>query len=340
MAQPTNAYDRYDLNSTGDSVRESLSDVIYNIDPTETPFQSMCSQESSPSDYIEWQIDGYAAASTSNAHIDGDDHSGDALTDTKRLGNYHQISRKDLVVTRRADKLTKAGRKSELAYQLAKAGAELKRDMEAILTQPQPVTVGNSSTAPKTASLPAWIRTNVDLGATASAPTLSSTTYGYPNAAATNGTDRAVTEDELLALIKSAYTSGGNPSCIMVSPAVKQVISKYMFGSSARVATPYQDHKSNPRDGLTVAGAVDYYVSDFGTFEVIPNRFQRDDELFILQKDMWAISFIDKMKTVDIAKSGDSEKRLILCDYALKSKQEAANAMMTDIDEAAAMTAS
>ena len=36
MAQPTNTFDTYD--SVG--IREDLADVIYNVDPSETPFYS------------------------------------------------------------------------------------------------------------------------------------------------------------------------------------------------------------------------------------------------------------------------------------------------------------
>lgn len=341
MAQLSNTHDRYDLSTTGDNVRESLANTIYNIDPTETPFQSMCKKSGrSKSDYEEWLIDGLATASTSNAHIDGDEFAADALNGAERIGNYHQISKKELLVTRRADKLTKAGRKSEMAYQLAKAGKELKRDMEAILTNNQAVVVGNSSTAPKTAGLPAWLRTNTNRGATGADPTLSSTTYGYPNAAATDGTDRALTEDNLLAEIKNIAVAGGKPTCIMVGPALKQQISKYLFSSNARVATQYQDQGKSPRGGVTTVGSVDYYVSDFGTLEVVYNLFQREDDCFILDKSMWELTFIDKMLVEELAKTGDAKKKHLICDYALVSRQEAASGIVADIDETAAMTAS
>ena len=210
------------------------------------------------SDLKEWLIDELADASTSNAHIDGDDFSGDAITGGERLGNYHQISKKQIVVTRRANTLRKAGRKSELAYQLAKAGKELKRDCEAILTGANQVAAaGNSSTAPTTADLTSWLKTNTDRGATGADPALSNSTYGIPDTAATDGTLRALSEATLLSTISSIYVEGGDPGVIMVHPTIKQRISSYLFSTSARIATPYQDHGANKKSGVTAIGAVD-----------------------------------------------------------------------------------
>lgn len=339
MTQLAETHDRYDLSTTGDNVREQLGDVIYNISPTETPFQTMCSKGNSSTDYKEWLIDSLADADNTNAHIDGDQFAGEAINGAERLGNYHQISKKQIIISRRAEKLTKAGRKSEMSYQIAKKGKELKRDQEAILTSNQAAVAGNSTTAPKTAGLPAWLKTNTSRGATGTDPTLSSTTYGYPNAAAGDGTDRALSEATLLSIIKACYVSGGNPNCIMVGPTVKQRISNYLFSSTARVATQYQEQGAKPRGGITTAGAVDYYVSDFGTLEIIPNRFQREDDVFVLDKSMWELTFIDKFKVEEIAQIGDAKRRHILSDYALISHQEAASGVVADIDETTAMVA-
>lgn len=335
MTQPTNTHDRYDLNTKGDDVREDLMDVIYNISPTETPFMSNAGRGTSSSDLSEWLLDELADPDTGNAHIDGDDFAGEALTDAARLGNYHQISKKQIVVSRRANKLNKAGRKSELAYQIAKKGKELKRDCESILLNNQVAAAGNSTTAPTTAGLPAWLKTNTDRGATGADPILSNTTYGQPTTAAVDGTLRALSEATMLGVIGDIYVEGGDPSVIMVHPLIKQRMSQYMFGTSARIATPYQDHGANKRSGVTAIGAVDVYVSDFGVLDIVPNRFQRSRDVFILDMEYFAVNYIDGFKTEVIAKTGDSEKRHILADYALCSKNEAASGIVADVDDVA-----
>ena len=130
MAQPSNLFDRYD---NANSVREDLANVIYNISPEDTPFMSTIGRGSANQTYFEWQTDALAAASTTNAVIEGDEATLSALTATNRVGNYTQISRKVIGVSGTNEAVDKAGKKSEMAYQMAKASAELKRDMETAL---------------------------------------------------------------------------------------------------------------------------------------------------------------------------------------------------------------
>lgn len=339
MAQPAQTQDRYDLATSGDSVREDLTDVITNISPTETPFTANAGRTMADSDLHEWQIDSLAAAVDNNWHIDGDDFAGDALDDPERIGNYCGIQRKDIVVSRRANRVKKAGIRNMMSYQIAKKGKELKRDMESAFLANNAAVQGNATTAPEFAGVPAWLKTNSDRGATGTDPALSSTTYGIPTTAAGDGTDRALDEAGLLALLASIYTQGGDPELIMMEPSVKQLFSSYMFSSSSRIATPYQEHGKSPSSGVTVVGAVDVYVSDFGVLEIVPNRFQRADDVFVLDMDLWEIAYLDGYRTEEIAKSGDSEKRMLLVDATVVSLNEAGNGIFADVDETTPMIA-
>lgn len=333
-------FDRYDLTTHGDNVREDLSDAIYNISPTETPLVSNIGRKSSSNTLKEWQIDELAAVNTSNAAIDGADFGSDSSDPAQRIGVYHQISIKYLAVSRRANIVNKAGRKSEMAYQIAKKGKELKRDMEAIACLNQATLAGNSTTASLTAGLGAWIKTNGARGAGGADPALSSTTYGQPTTAATDsGTPAAFTESNLLTTIRQCYVAGGMPEMLMLGTTVKQRMSTFMFTSSARVATPYQDHGKSPRGGVTVVGAVDVYVSDYGVIDIVPNRFQRERDAWLLDTEYWSITYLDGYKTETIAKIGDAERRHILVDWALQCNNEAASGSVADIDSTTAMTA-
>ena len=130
MSQTSNTFDTF----AAKGIRESLSNVIYNISPEETPFMSNIGRENVKNTYFEWQTDSLAAASTTNAQIEGDDVSAyDSTSATTRIGNYTQVSRKTLILSGTLESVDKAGRRSELAYQLAKRSAELKRDMESIM---------------------------------------------------------------------------------------------------------------------------------------------------------------------------------------------------------------
>ena len=335
----TTNFDRFDLATEGDNVREDLTDVIYNISPTEVPFQANAGRGNADQTLHEWQIDELAAVDTGNAAIDGADFGADASDPAQRIGNFAQISIKYIAVSRRANIVNKAGRRSELSYQIAKKGKELRRDVEAIATRNQAALQGNSSTASLTGSLGAWIRTNTDRGATGTDPALSGGTFGQPTTAAGDGTVRALDESDMLALLRDAYIQGGNPNMMMCGPTVKQLFSNFMFTTGARIATQRQDQGPVNRGGISVVGAVDVYVSDFTVIDVVPNRFQRERDFWILDTEYWEICYLDGYKTETISKIGDAERRHVLVDWCVASHNEAASAVFADVDETTPMVA-
>ena len=316
MAQPSNTYDTYDLAG----MREDLEDAIYNIAPTETPAISMFGRKDAKQIYHEWQIDTLATHSKDNAVIDGDDATTDAQVATTRFGNYTQISDKVILVTGTAEAVDKAGRRSELAYLIAKNAKELKRDMEAAITQNNGAVAGNASTARKLAGMEAWYRTNDKRGASGADATLSGTTIGYPNAAPTDGTQRAITEAIFKDAIQLAWTAGGDPSVVMTGPVNKQNISAFT-GMSTRT-----DRGEDKR----LVAAVDVYVSDFGDHRVVPNRFSRDRTVHIVDPGLWDVAFLRTFRQWPLAKTGDSERRQLLAEYTLVARNEAGNAVVAD----------
>ena len=221
MAQPTNTFDTYD--SIGE--REDLSDVIYNISPTDTPFLSSAAKVKATAVLHEWQTDALAAASTSNAVIEGDEATLDAVTATTRLSNSCQIMDKTVVITGTQEAVDKAGRASEIAYQIAKKAKELKRDLEAQLTTNNAEVTGSATAAREMGSLRAWVATNDVMGT-------SGTSGAAGNTAATDGTQRVFTESLLKSVIKSVWNEGGNPTMIMVGPFNKQKLSGFTGNST------------------------------------------------------------------------------------------------------------
>jgi hypothetical protein len=312
MAQPTNTFDRY----SAIGIREDLTDVIYNISPTETPFLSSIGKTKARSTLHEWQTDSLAAASTSNAAVEGDDASGASLTATTRANNQTQISQKTIIISGTLEATDRAGRKSEIAYQLAKASSELKRDMESILTQNQASVVGNTSTARKLRSLEAWLVTNKSRGTSGSG--------GSTSAAATDGTQRTFTEAILKDVVQQVYSSGGTPSMLMVGAAQKQVVSAF----AGIAVNRYQLNKPEPG---VIIGAADIYVSDFGQVSVVPNRFQRNRSAFVLDPEYAQVAYLRPFQQNELAKTGDAEKRQLLCEYTLEMSNEAAHGVAADL---------
>jgi hypothetical protein len=314
-------------------IREELADVIYNISPEETPFISNVGRKSVANTLFEFQTDSLASVDTTNAVVEGAGATAaDAsATATKRMQNYTQISRKVVSISGTEEVVNKAGRNSELSYQLAKKSSELKRDMEAILTRNQAADAGDSSNARNTASLEAWLRTNTNRGTgttNGANPTLSGTTSGYPNAAATDGSADALrefTETLLKDVIQSVWTEGGDPSILMVGPTQKQKASTFTGIASQRYMAP--------NDGpTTIIGAADIYISDFGSVSIVPNRFQRDRSAFVLDPEYASVNYLRDFEVVDLARVGDSEQKLVQVEYGLEISNEAAHGVIADID--------
>ena len=303
--------------------REDLTDVIYNISPTDTPFMSSVGKTKATAVYHEWQTDSLADATTANAVVEGADASSATLAPTTRVGNRTQISQKTIQIAGTLESIDKAGRKSEKAYQLSKASSELKRDMEKILLSNQAAVTGDASTARKLGSLQAWLETNyVGAGTAGSDGTT----------ARVSGTDAAFTETMLKNAVKAAYEQGGNPSVLMVTPTQKQVVSGFAGIAEQR----YQAPSNAP---TTIVGAADVYLSDFGTLSVVPNRFMTADAddngevAFVLDPEYASIAYLRPFATNELAKTGDSEKTQLIVEYTLEVKNEAAHAIIADLAE-------
>ena len=315
MSIVTNTFTTY----SAKGIRENLSNIIYNISPEETPFQSNIGKDSVQNTLYEWQTDSLQAAAT-NAQLEGDDiGTYDPVTATVRMQNYCQISRKTVVLSNTEEVVNKAGRKSELAYQLAKKGAELKRDMEVVMVQSQIASAGSTSAARTTGSVLAFIKTNTDTTGTDPSYTT------LPNSLRTDGTVRTFTETILKNVIQKTWTSGGTPKILMTGPVNKQRVS----GFAGIAATRYNiEGGAKP---ATIVGAADVYVSDFGNVTVVANRFQRERDALVLDPEYASVAYLRPFQQMELAKTGDAEKRLLIVEYGLKITSENAHGLAADL---------
>lgn len=362
MAAPQDYFQRIDLtdasgggntllNRTGDNVREDFLNVIENIAPTDTPFMSGIGRGKAKDVYTSWLQDTLEEPDDENAALDGDDIGADNSFRARRVGNCCQISRKSLIVTGRADVVDKAGRDSEMSYQLAKAAKALKRDQEVILTgNVSAVADLNGNTASKLAGLRACFRDGVAPEVTTALTAGSNggvQADGMPDAA-TPGAARAMSQTLLDTVIEATYVNGGEPDTIMVSPAMKRVLSNYLYTSSARVAALYSDVGQKRSDGGASAQAsVDVYISDFGALKIVPNRFlgytraagKAADDVYVLDMSKWAVLYLRTYRPIEVDKTGDATKRLLLVDYSLQYREEMASGVVADIDSSLPMVA-
>ena len=307
--------------------REDLSDVIYNISPTDTPIMSSIGKTKATAVNHEWQTDSLAAATTANALVEGADATSATLSPTVRYGNLTQIVGKTVQVSGTLDAVDKAGRKSEKAYQLAKGSAEIKRDIETIITANQAKVAGDgSSTARKMSSLLSFIKTNTSVGSGTTTAGADPTTIGV-SARVDADTTRTFTETMLKEIVREVFSSGGTPSVLFVSPALKQTVSAFTGLAAQRYQAPVSGQ-------ATILAGADIYQSDFGQISIVPNRFMRTRDALLLDPEYAALAYLRPFQTNDLAKAGDSEKTQILAELTLEVKNEAAHGGAFDLNAA------
>ena len=200
--------------------------------------------------------------------------------------------------------------------------------MEFILTTNQAASAGGAGTARTLASLESWLSTNkTTQGVSASGATTPGAS-GSPAIPTTAPTDASTagtfTKANLDAIIKEVWTAGGDPTVIMVGPHNRTVVSGFTGISTL-------DTRADAGMDITLIGAIDFYKSNYGILKVVPNRFQRDQTAFVLDMEYWAVSFLRPMELNPLAKTGDSEKRQMLTEYTLLSRNEGASGKVTDL---------
>jgi hypothetical protein len=316
--------------------REDLSNLIFDISPTEKPFTSAVKKVKATQSKHEWQLDALAAASpTASAMIEGDDLGGTGVTadPTVRYNNQLQTFRKGVRVSGRARAVETAGRADEFEYQLKKRMAEIGRDLEAALTQNNASTAGSAASAPLMASFESWIASsstavgNYISAGQGTAQTTPGQVSGTPSTAPTDSTTAGtLTEAQLKYVIKECWLKGGDPSLIMCGPEVKQKIS----GSFTGIATRFRDVSSKSQAQI-ISGA-DVYVSDFGTTTIVANRFLRSRTVLVVDPQYVAIASLRGFKMERLAKTGDADQAQIIGDYTLEMRNDLAQGKIADVN--------
>lgn len=329
MAQVANTYETYD--AVGN--REALSNIIHRLKVEDTPFLSMLKHEKVDGVHPEWQTDTLANPTLANNFPEGDEYNYTAAAPTARVGNYCQISRKDIIVSGTQEVVSKAGRESEVKLQKLKRGLEMKTDMEVILLSNQASSAGSGDgvTNRTSGGFRAWVATNDLLGAGGASGGFNSGT-GLVGAA-TNGTQRAFTKTLLDSALLTAYNNGGNPTDLFLSPYLKTVFSTFM--NDANVAPQY--YATPKAGGTTIVASADIYHSDFGEITVkIDRQLTRlgataARNAYLIDPSMVALGELRPIMPDVPGKTGDAHKEVILTEYTLVMKNEKAHAVIADL---------
>lgn len=318
MALPSNTHTTY----ANVGIREDLSDQIYRIAPEETPFTNNIGRGKATATYHEWQTQALAAATDTNANLEGDDANLDASNVTVRVGNRCQIPDKTAVVSGTNEAVDKAGRASEMAYQVMMKGIELKRDTEMQMLSNKPSVAGAAGTARQSAGMESWITSNVSRGSGGSSGGFSAGVVAAP----TDGTARAFTETLLKGVQLAAFNNGARPTQLYMGGTQKQA-----FSAFAGIAVNRIDNA--PSTGpVTVVGAADVYLGDFGRLTAIPHPYGvRARTVIGVDPRYVRKANLRGMTNIPLAKSGDNERRQVLEEYTLQVDNEKAHFVVADL---------
>ena len=309
MAKVTNAFDTYSATSD----REDLSNIIYNISPMQTPFMSSIGKRSINNVVFDWQTE-VLATPVATGELEGFELSRSASVATTRVSNVAMISKRDATVSGSQESSDPAGKRSEMAHQLAIMSKALKRDMEEALCQKGAKTTGDATTARVTGGFESWITSNDSRGSGGA-----STGGG---AAPTAGTQRDLTETLLKDVLQLCFENGGEPSLAICGPHNKQVISGFTGRTQARQMI----------DANTVEASVSIYSSDFGELKIVPSNRSRERSLLLVDPEYAKVSYLRDFKTVDIATIGDAMTKMIVVEYGLEVSNEAAHGVVADLN--------
>tara|TARA_Y100001937_G_scaffold106996_1_gene149261 strand:+ start:3880 stop:4866 length:987 start_codon:yes stop_codon:yes gene_type:complete len=306
--------------SPNNVIEEDVSDIIYNISPTDTPFMEMIGTRDVGNTNFEWLLESLPAPDSTTAVLEGNEFSADTAINQTRTSNVCQISVRTAQTTGTQAATSNYGFAQEHAHQLALAGRILKNNVEAALVSNNPKVAGGSSTARQTRGLEHWIVTNDDRGpgsSTAGAQAASETA-AMTDADAT----RAFTETLLSSTMQTAFAAGAEPSVMMCGPFNKRAISEMTGRGGTQVQVTPEMVTSN----------VTIYASDFGDLRVVVNRKQRDRTVFLIDPEYFKVAYLRPFTQQEISKIGDAERSQILVEYGLESSQEAASAAIFDLN--------
>ena len=309
-------------------IREQLTDMIYDLSPMETPFMTAIGRGAAAKNtYVEWQLDALDDAAE-NAALEGNDATYSTATPTTRIGNYTQIFTKSVIVSGTAQEMDTAGRRNELLYQVDKRSREIKRDMEYAITQNRASNDGSRATARTLGGFEAWIESNVSRGTGGASGGFTSTKIVAAATDASSTNVRTFTETQLKAVIKSIWDNTGESAPLVIVGS----FNKQQASGFSGIATQYTDYgNAKSSKDIAILGAADIYVSDFGKHRIVPDHFSRARSALVVQPKHWEMRYLRPFKVNTLAKTGDADKRQLIAEATLISKNEKSSGVIADL---------
>ncbi|GHV45864.1 hypothetical protein FACS1894204_06210 [Synergistales bacterium] len=281
--------------------KNDVADLVTNIAPVDTPFTKMCGKGKTTAVTHSWMEDDLEAPGA-NAKVEGATFTVDAPNPRAMKENYTQIMSKGYGVTESQEVAAKyGGVSSEIGYQMAKAMKKVARDMEYAFLTNATRSIGSATTARTMGGAPYFITTNVValVGAAGAMPAL---------------TEAAVNE-----ALQDCWQAGGTPSKVFLSGNNKRQVSAWSG----------EGEKYLEQNSKKLVNSISVYESDFGIVSFVPHRMMNDNTVFVIDPEYWKIAYYRTLKTLDLPKDADMEKKTIIGELTLEARAEKANAKIT-----------
>jgi hypothetical protein len=290
--------------------KEDVSDIISNISPTKTPFQSLIGNTTVDNTVFQWQEDAIRDVKV-NKKKEGFTAASSERAPTVMRENVTQIMEETISVSGTNDRVKKYGRAKESAYQSSLAAAALKRDLEHAFvgTGQAAVKPVNNSTERQMAGAQELIHEDM---------------YFYTGTTGGGSDPAPFNEAKYLAALEGVYEEGADPEVTFVTPANSLVVADF-----AKSSGRYRDIPNGGKD-RAIVNAVNLYVSPFGESRIVLNRFQKAGDTLIIDPAMWEKATLRPWTREKLAKTGDSDEWMIVGEFSLKHKNFKAGALVRE----------
>ena len=212
-----------------------------------------------------------------------------------------------------------AGRPSEMGAQMANRAKELKIDMEIIGSGTQAANYGDDAADPtprRTRGLIHWLKTNVFVPIKNGSPVIAlpaTETTAYPVIAPAERVE--FTEGTLQAILQAGWNKGARPKMRVMGPVLKATMSTFKGRESTQVLIGRTE----------VSAVVDVYASDWGRIKALPSRWMDPNTVLGLDPAYMAMAYYRTLRSVNIAKIGDADTKMILAEWGIEMRNEAAH---------------
>lgn len=300
-------------------INEEWHKGISTLYRSENPIQTLAGSETAKDVSVYWFTDSIDEADADDKAVQGAAFKEATYAAPNKRSNQTQIFQKSVEVTRSVRSAETHGSSDELIRQMDLKTRAVKQNVEKRLVGGQGSVEASGTVAGELAGLEAMIvGANALHGTGGSTPGYTSPVYGSVVA----GTARAFTETLFNDGMQAAWSVGGKPDTILVNGTLKRKISEFNGNSSK-----YQDAAKKK-----IFNTVDTYTGDFGTFSVIPHHLMSTTTVLGIDPSKLIVSYLDTWKKIDLAKTSDADKKVIIAELTLKNLDERAHFKIADLE--------